>query len=64
VEITLSSFQKDALLLLQGSYPGFMPLSFTPSGQHSFSITGAEKLKITTGSDVLSSELNKPYSRE
>lgn len=61
VEIPLSRLQQDSMLLLPRPYPGFMPLWFSPVGQHSFSLGDVERLQVVISSD---NGASKPYSME
>ena len=47
VELPVESLRQDSLLLLPRPYPGFLPLWFSPSGQHQFSPADAERLQMT-----------------
>jgi len=64
IEIQLSSLQSDSMLLLPRPYPGFQPLWFKAAGISSFRISEAEKIQVTIGTDILSSEFKKPYGLE
>lgn len=64
VEIPLSRFQQDSMLLLPRPYPGFMPLWFSPMGRHSFSLADVEKLQIVHCADSLPFNISTPYSME
>ncbi len=64
IEVPLSRFAQDSMLLLPRPYPGFQPLWFAPAGQHSFSLGDVEKLQVVVGADLLPAELSKPYSME
>ena len=50
VEIPIESLRQDSMLILPRPYPGFLPLWFSPSGQHGFSLADAERLQITVTS--------------
>jgi hypothetical protein len=47
VEIPIESLRQDSMLILPRPYPGFLPLWFSPSGQHGFSLPDAERLQMT-----------------
>jgi hypothetical protein len=53
------------MLVLPVSTPEFIPLWFNNSEVPvTFKLSDAEKIQITIGTDVLESELKKPYSLE
>jgi hypothetical protein len=64
VEIPISRLQQDSMLLLPRPYPGFMPVWFSPSGRHSFSVADVEQLQIVVGTDLLPADFSKSYSME
>ena len=64
VEIPLSNFKQDSSLLLPRPYPGFLPLWFKGNSSTSFQLHDAEKLEMTFGYDITSTQLNKPVSIE
>ena len=47
VEIPIENLRQDSMLILPRPYPGFLPLWFSPSGQHGFSLQDAERLQMT-----------------
>jgi hypothetical protein len=64
IEIPLTGFSPDSMLLLPRPYPGFMPLWFKATGTPLFKLSEMEKIQVTVGNDVTSSEFKKPYSLE
>jgi Cellulase (glycosyl hydrolase family 5) len=65
IEIPLNDLKPDSALLMPRPYPGFLPLWFQAGGPTpGFTIQGLEKMEITIGPGIPSSELNKPYSLE
>jgi hypothetical protein len=64
VEIPLNRFKQDSMLLLPRPYPGFMPVWFSPAGQHSLSLADVEKLQVVLTANSGPADLSKPYSME
>lgn len=65
IEVPLNDLKEDSSLLMPRPYPGFMPLRFRGAASASaFHLPDIEKIEITIGSDINSTELNKPYSLE
>ena len=64
VEIRLDDLKADSMLLLPRPYPGIQPLWFKATGASKFKILEAEKIQVTIGTDILSSEFKKPYGLE
>ena len=64
IEVPLSNFVVDSMLLLPRPYPGFMPLWFKASGVSSLKLADIDKIQITIGSDLSEAEFKKPYSLE
>jgi hypothetical protein len=65
IEVSLNNLGADSVLLLPRPYPGFLPLWFKGTGTPAaFSLEDIEKIQVTIGSELISSEMNKPYSFE
>ena len=65
IEVPLNNVTPDSLLLMPRPYPGFLPLWFKGSETSTaFRLADAEKIQVTIGSEVPSSQFNKPYSLE
>jgi hypothetical protein len=65
IEISLNELKPDSILLLPRPYPGFMALKFKgDSPATTFTVAGLEKIEITVGTDIPTSEYNKPYNFE
>jgi hypothetical protein len=65
IEVPLTNFTADSVLLMPRPYPGFLPLKFKGAGSiAAIKLTEMEKIEITIGGDALPAEFNKPYSME
>jgi hypothetical protein len=64
IEVSVSSFEPDAAVLLPRPYPGFLPFSFRGSGSGSIDLAQAERIELTIGSGMAQGELERPYSLE
>ncbi len=65
VEIPLDKLAPDSALLMPRPYPGFLPLVFKGTrSDNKLNLADAEKIEITVGPGIPSSELNKPYNLE
>jgi hypothetical protein len=64
LEVPLQSLKQDSCLLLPRPYPGFLPLWFKSASSKAFTIADADKLEITFGHDLTSSQLASPISVE
>ena len=63
IEIPLKSFTFNSTLLMPRPYPGFLPLVFKGSGaEGKLDLINVEKIEMTIGSDIPSSDLNRPYN--
>jgi hypothetical protein len=52
IEVPLSSFQQDSVLLLPRPYPGFLPLWFQPGVYSVFNANKLEKIQISFGQNA------------
>ncbi|WP_232065261.1 cellulase family glycosylhydrolase [Rhodocytophaga rosea] len=64
LSIPLGNLKPDRFILLPRPYPGFQPFWFKSSAAYSFQVSQAEKLQITIGENLSSSEYEKPYNIE
>ncbi len=65
IELPLADLFPDSSLLLPRPYPGFLPLWFkAPAGSSVFSLSEAERIQVTLGTDVPAADRSKPYSME
>jgi hypothetical protein len=65
IELPLADLFPDSSLLLPRPYPGFLPLWFKASaGSSVFSLSEAERIQVTLGTDVPAADRSKPYSME
>ena len=64
LEVRFDQLVADSVLLLPRPYPEFMPLLFKAPGASSFNLQDIEKMQLTIGSELTTSELKKPYGIE
>jgi hypothetical protein len=64
IEIPLTEFKPDSSMLLPRPYPGFLSLWFKASSFTGFNLLKADKLEITTGSELKDMQYNNPFGIE
>ncbi|HLZ15732.1 MAG TPA: hypothetical protein VKQ08_01780, partial [Cyclobacteriaceae bacterium] len=62
LEIPLNKLTPDSALLMPRPYPGFLPLAFKADKAGKMDLSEAEKVEVTIGQGILSSDLKKPYN--